>query len=321
MASSNLFSTSMSDDPTGQQKTVGEKTNATTFSQPIQDLIGSAATAGQKAYEAPWNQLDASKYIAPANAAQTQYWDASKNLQGPAQYDQSGNLYTGVGNSTFNQAQAQQYMDPYQKNVTDATMAEMQRQHNRELAALGLQNARGAGLGSSGFALSQALANQNYGNLAASTYANLQQQAYQNAQQQYNAERNRQLQAAQGLASLGSNISSSDLARLQQQGLAATDEYSLAQRLKDLQLEEAKTAREQPTNNATNYANFIAALPKEQFQTAGTDETQQTWGVDPSIMSSLFSTSGGILGLLNMNKQLKEGGGKGLWDTIKGLWS
>jgi hypothetical protein len=316
-----LFNASTSEDPTSIQTIDGKKTSATTFAQPIKDLITSAGTQGTKAYTAPWEKLDASTYIAPANAAQQQYYDASKNLQSPAQYDQSGNLYTGVGGSTFNQAQATQYMDPYQKNVTDTTMAELKRQYDEQRGQLGLQQALGGGLNSSGYALALAKAGQNYGNTAASTYAQLQQQAYQNAQQQYNAERNRQLQAAQGLASLGSNISSSDLARLQAQGLAATDEYSLAQRLKDLQLEEAKTAREQPMKTATNYANFIAALPREQFQTAETDDTTTVYGTDPSVMSDIFSTSGGILGLLNMNKQLKEGGGKGLWDTFKGLFS
>jgi len=213
-------------------------------------------------------------------------------------------------------------MDPYQKNVTDTTMAELKRQYDEQRGQLGLQRALGGGLNSSGYALALAKAGQNYGNTAASTYAQLQQQAYQNAMAQYNAEQNRQLQAAQGLASLGSNISSSDLARLQAQGLAATDEYSLAQRLKDLQLEEAKTAREQPMKTATNYANFISALPREQFQTAETDDTTTVYGTDPSVMSDIFSTSGGILGLLNMNKQLKEGpDGKGIWETIKGLFS
>jgi hypothetical protein len=306
-----LFNASMSEDPTSIQTTTGTKTSDTTFAQPIKDLITSASTQGTKAYTAPWEKLDATKYIAPANAAQQQYWDASKNLQAPAQYDQSGNLYTGAGSSTFNQAQADQYMDPYQKNVTDTTMAELQRQHDRELAQLGLRSVQGAGLGSSGYALAQALSNQNYGQDAAAMYAKLQQAAYENAQKQYNAERDRQLQVAQGLASLGANISSSDLARLQAQGLAATDEYSLDQRLKDLQLEEAKTAREQPMKTATNYANFISALPREQFQTAGTNDTQTTYGTDSSVMSDIFSTSGGILGLLNMNKQLKEGGNKG----------
>jgi hypothetical protein len=313
-----LFNASLSEDPTSIQTTTGTKTNNTTFAKPIENLIGSAEKVGQDAYTAQWKPLDASQYVAPANAAQQQYWTNTQNLQGPAQYDQSGNLYTGVGNSTFNQAQARQYMDPYQQAVTQNTMAELQRQHDRELAQLNLKNTLGAGLGSSGFALSQALSNQNYGNTAASTYAQLQQQAYQNALAQYNAEQNRRLQAAQGLASLGANVNASDIARLQAQGLAATDQYGMAQKAKDFNLEEARTAREQPTKNATNYANFISALPREQFQTAGTNDTQTAYGVDPSIMSNLFSTSGGILGLLDLNAKLKKDSGNGLWDTIKG---
>jgi hypothetical protein len=320
MANANLFSSSMSDDPTGQQTTAGTKTNNTAFSQPIKDLITSAGTEGQKAYTAPWETFKSADYVAPANIAQNSYWTNTQNLQSPDAFDKSKTAYTGMGDSTFNQAQATQYMDPYQKNVTDTTMAELKRQYDEQLGQLGLQRALGGGLNSSGYALALAKAGQNYGNTAASTYAKLQQTAYENAMAQYNAEQNRKLQVAQGLASLGSNISSSDLARLQAQGLAATDEYGLAKAAKDFDLEEARTEREQPTKNATNYANFISALPREQFQTAGTNETQQTWGVDPSIMSSIFSTSGGILGLLNMNKQLKDNGGEGLWDTLKGLF-
>jgi hypothetical protein len=316
-----LFNASTSGDASSIQTTDGKKTSNTEFSKDVKDLITSAGTEGKKAYTAPWETFKSADYVAPANAAQQQYWTNTQNLQGPAQYDQSGNLYTGMGDSTFNQAQATQYMDPYQKNVTDATMAELKRQYDEQRGQLGLQQALGGGINSSGYALALAKAGQNYGNTAASTYAQLQQQAYQNAMAQYNAEQNRKLQVAQGLASLGSNISSSDLARLQAQGLAATDEYGLAKAAKDFELEEARTEREQPTKNATNYANFIASLPREQFQTAETDDTQTMYGTDPSIMSDIFSTSGGILGLLNMNKQLKEGpDGKGLWDTITGLF-
>ena len=278
--------------PTSKQVASGTQTSGTQFSTPIQQGITSALNQANTAFTKPWTQVNAPNYIAPANTAQTQYWNAAKNLQAPTQYEQSGNLYTGIGNSTFNQAQAQQYMDPYQKAVTDTTMAELQRQYDRQKGQLGLEKSRGAGLGSSGYALAQALADKNYGNTVASTYANLQQQAYQNAQQQYNAERNRQLQAAQGLGSLGSDINAANLARLQQQGVAATDEYSLAQRLRDLQLSEAKLAREAPMTMASNYANIIAGLPREVTETATTKDTQDIYGPDPSTLNTILSMIG-----------------------------
>lgn len=281
-----------SSSPTSKQVSSGTQTAGTTFTRPIQEGIASALGQANTAFSKPWSQLTASNYIAPANTAQTQYWDTTKNLQAPEQYDQSGNLYTGVGGSTFNQAQAQQYMDPYQQAVTDTTMAELQRQYDRQRRQLGLEKARGAGLGSSGYALAQALAGKDYGNLAASTYAQLQQQAYQNAQAQYNAEKNRQIQAAQGLASLGSDVNASTLARLQQQGLAATDEYNLAQRLRDLQLSEAKLAREAPMTMASNYANIIAGLPREATQTQTTQDIQDIYGADPSTLNTILSVLG-----------------------------
>jgi hypothetical protein len=289
--------------PTSKQVSSGTQTAATQFSKPIQEGVASALDQANTAFTKPWAQLDASKYIAPTNAAQTQYFANTRNLTGPAQYDQSGNLYTGVGGSTFDQAQAQRYMDPYQQAVTDTTMAELQRQYDRQKGQRGLEKARGQGLGSSGYVLAQALADKEYGNLAASTYAQLQQQAYQNAVAQYNAEKNRQIQAAQGLASLGSNVSSSDLARLQQQGLAATDEYNLAQRLRDLQLSEAKLAREAPMTMASNYANIIAGLPRELTETQTTQDIQDIYGTDPSTLNT-------ILGLIGTGGEFFANGAK-----------
>jgi hypothetical protein len=316
-----LFNASTSGDASSIQTTDGKKTSNTEFSKDIKDLITSASTEGKTAYTAPWETFKSADYVAPANIAQNSYWTNTQNLQSPDAFDKSKTAYTGVGDSTFDQAQAQQYMSPYQDAVTQATMAELKRQYDEQRGQLGLEKVLGGGINSSGYALALAKAGQNYGNTAASTYAKLQQAAYENAQKQYNDEQNRRIQAAQGLATLGSNISSSDLARLQAQGLAATDEYSLAKAAKDFELEEARTAREQPTKNASNYASFIAALPREQFQTAETDDTTTVYGTDPSILSDIFSTSGGVMGLLNMNKQLKEGGGKGLWDTFKDLFS
>ena len=311
-----FFTSEASGTPSSKQISSGTQTSGTKFSTPIQQGITSALGQANTAFTKPWTQVNAPNYIDPANTAQTQYWNAAKNLQAPTQYEQSGNLYTGIGNSTFNQAQAQQYMDPYQKAVTDTTMAELQRQYDRQKGQLGLEKSRSAGLGSSGYALAQALAGRDYGNTVASTYANLQQQAYQNAQQQYNAERNRQLQAAQGLGSLGSDINAANLARLQQQGVAATDEYSLAQRLRDLQLSEAKLAREAPMTMASNYANIIAGLPREVTDTRTTEDIQNIYGVDPSTASVISSILGGGLTTLSKAKDALEG-----WTSVKGIFN
>lgn len=301
---------SASENPTSIKTAVGSNT----FSPEMRTAVNSAITQGKHAFSPDWKQLTASNYVAPANSAQQQYWDNAKNLQGPAEFGQSGDLYTGVGDSTFNQAQAQQYMSPYMSNVAQTTMADLQRQHDRELAQLGLRNTVGAGLGSSGYALSQALSNQDYGNLATSTYAKLQQAAYENAQRQYNDEQNRRIQAAQGLGSLGTSISNSDIERLKQQGLAGADQYSIAQKLKDLQLEEAKTAREAPMKQATNYANFLNTLPKEAFS----NDTQNMYGTDPALLNSIIGTGGSILDLVGKGDEIAEG-----WKGIKSIfgWS
>lgn len=316
-AKAGFFDSGMSDSPTSARVVSSTKTTSNAFDPNYQASLDSARSAIDTAFSKPWEKLtNQGQYFAPTTAAQTKYFTDTKNLTGPAQYDQSGNLYTGAGSSTFNQAQADQYMSPYQNAVTQTTMAEMQRQHDRELAQLGLRNVQGAGLGSSGFALSQALANQNYGRDASAMYAKLQQQAYENAMAQYNAEQNRRIQAAQGLASLGANVSASDLARLAAQGGAATQEYNLAQRLNDLKLREDSDYREAAMKMATNRANAIGAMPHTSTETSVIpNETTSFYGIDPSVMQTIIGGAGGILDLVSKGGDVAKGA-RDAWDTI-----
>ncbi len=315
-----FFNSGISGSPTSARVVSSTKTTSNTFDPNYQTSLDSARSAIDTAFSKPWEKLaNPSQYFAPTTAAQTKYFTDTKNLTGPAQYDQSGNLYTGVGGSTFDQAQAQQYMSPYQDAVTQATMAEMQRQQDRELAQRGLRSVMGAGLGSSGFSLAQALSNQNYGQNAAAMYAKLQQAAYENAQKQYNDEQNRRIQAAQGLATLGTNVSASDLARLAAQGTAATQEYNLAQRLNDLRYKEDNDYREAAMKMAVNRANAIGAMPHTTTETSTIpNETTSIYGIDPSVMQTLIGGAGGILDLIGKGGDVAAGL-KGLrdgWNTF-----
>lgn len=294
--------------PTSGITTKGTNTTGTAFTPDIQGAVKKAITNVNDAYGKKWEVLgNQGQYFAPTNAAQKNYFTNAEALKAPDEYDSSGNLFTGVGSSTFNQAQADQYMSPYQAAVTQTTMDEMQRQQDRELAQLGLRSVKGAGLGSSGYSLAQALSNQNYGQTAAAMYAKLQQAAYENAQKQYNAEQASRLQAAQGLGSLGANISSSDIDRLKAQGLAATEEYNLAQKPLDLRLQEDKAAREAPMTMASNQVSALQGIPRETTETQTKDETQNTYGVDPSTLQMITSGINAVLQTATKGEDIVKG--------------
>lgn len=319
----NLFTSTPSSTPSSTQTTTGNQTTGTTFTAPIQKGISSALAKADTAFGQPWTQLDATKYVAPANAAQQQYWTGAQNLQAPTQFNQAGDYYTGVGNAQFGTAEAQRYMNPYTAAVTKNTMDEMQRQYDRELAQLNLRNTSGAGLGSSGFALAQALANKDYSNRYASTLAGLQQAGFQDAYKRFADDLTRRMEAGRGLESLGSNVNRANIDRLTTQGLAATDRYNLDQRLKDLQLSEAQTAREAPMKMASNYANLIAGLPREVTNTQENKTIQDIYGVDPSVASIITGILSGGITTLSQGKDLLQGyqGVKSIWNDIKGLFS
>lgn len=273
------------------------------------DPMGRAAVytaAGKldKAYnKTPFRQLNANSYVAPVNAGQRAAWNAAYGLQTPEQFQQAGNFYTDVANRGFGSAEAQQYMNPYTEAVTRTTMDELQRQHDAELAQLGLKNTFGAGLGSSGYALSQALSNRDYRTNAASTYAGLQQAGFENAYKRFADDLSRRLESAKGLESLGVNINNADIERIKQQMLAGADERSVQQQLLDLKLEEARKAREAPQLYATNFASGIAGLPWDRRTTG----TATSFGKEVAPQGSVAGqVLGGLGGIYSMYRLLKD---------------
>jgi hypothetical protein len=100
--------------------------------------------------------------------------------------------------ATFNQRAAQQYMSPYQQNVTDIAAREMQRQNQITQKAANLGSAAQGTYGGARQALLQAERESNLGQNMSDLYAKGQQAAFENAQKQFEADQQRRA-AAQGL--------------------------------------------------------------------------------------------------------------------------
>ena len=300
------------------------------------DPVGQAATGLAlknltNAYtKTPFKQLDASKYFAPTPGQLTGAWDAAEGLKTPDQFNRAGNYYNSYGNASFGTDQVNQFMSPYQQAVTDATMQQMRNQHDQELAALGLKNVGGAGLGSSGYALGQALSNRDYGQNAASTYAGLQQAGFQDAYKRFADDLERRLNAAKGLESLGTARNTADIDRIKMQMLAGNDRMAAAQRVYDLKLDEARKAREAKQLYATNFANGIAALPWGKVSTGNASSSGTEIAPQGSLVGQVTGGLGGLYSgyrLVNdlfgdsNNSSGSSGNGGSWWDRMKQWWN
>jgi hypothetical protein len=160
--------------------------------------------------------------------------------------------YNPATAQTFGGAQAQQYMNPYQQNVTDTALREARRQANiqRQAGAMGAIS-RGT-FGGARQALLQAEQDRAVNQQLSDIQYKGMQDAYNNAQQQFNADQQRQQQAEQYAATLG--------AQLGQQGLTAGIDTSKALGAMGTEEQNAELARLQAK---------IAAGEKEQAQKQG----------------------------------------------------
>lgn len=119
------------------------------------------------------------------------------------------------------------YMNPYQKQVTDATMSELNRQETMQDNALQDQAQRAGAFGGDRMAIQQAENNRNFDATRAQTLANLNSQNFNNAQNMATQDINRNFQAQQSNQGMKSNMMQSGAAGLA--GLAGQGASGLSQ--------------------------------------------------------------------------------------------
>lgn len=268
----------------GSQTSTSYSTNLPEYAQPYyQELLkqtgkevfttdASGTVTGMK----PGSNLP-TQTVAGFNPLQTQTQQNIANLQTPGQFGQStqgltagqqlgyGTALQGLGQAfmynpqsaqTFGGAQAQQYMNPYQQNVTNTALREamLKGQMDKQAGAMG---AIGRGtFGGARQALLQAEQSRGLGQQLADIQYRGASDAYQNAQAQFNADQQRQQQAQQYASTLGSQLGlaglqggidtskalgalgteqqQAELARLQAQGATGQEQQALAQKQADI---------------------------------------------------------------------------------------
>lgn len=268
----------------GSQTSTSYSTNLPEYAQPYyQELLKQTGkevfttdSSGNVTGMKPGSQLP-TQTVAGFNPLQTQTQQAVAGMQTPGQFAQSsqgltsgqqlgyGTALQGLGQAfmynpqsaqTFGGAQAQQYMNPYQQNVTNTALREamLKGQMDKQAGAMG---AIGRGtFGGARQALLQAEQSRGLGQQLADIQYRGSADAYANAQQQFNADQQRQQQAQQYAATLGSQLGlaglqggidtskalgalgteqqQADLARLQAQTATGAEQQALAQKQADI---------------------------------------------------------------------------------------
>jgi len=201
-------------------------------------------------------------------------------------------MYNPQSAQTFGSAQASQYMSPYQQNVTDIALREARQQGDIQKQA-GAMGAIGRGtFGGARQALMQAEGDRNLMRTLGDIQAQGSQQAFQNAQQQFNADQQRQQQAQQYAATLGSQLGvaglqggidtskalgalgteqqQADLARLTAQGAVGAEQQALGQRQADIDYQNRMAQLNYPRQSLQFYSDILrgnaGALGSTQVQ-------------------------------------------------------
>ena len=251
--------------------------------------------------------------VAGFNPLQTQTQQNVAGMQRPGEFGQSttgltagqqlgyGTALQGLGQAfmynpqsaqTFGSAQASQYMDPYQQNVTDTALREAQLQGQLQKQA-GAMGAIGRGtFGGARQALIQSEGDRNLMRTMGDIQAQGSQQGFQNAQQQFNADQARQQQAQQyastlgaqlgqagmqggidtskALGALGTEQQQADLARLTAQGAIGAEQQALGQRQTDTDYQNQMAALNYPRQSLQFYSDILrgnaGALGSTQVQ-------------------------------------------------------
>lgn len=194
------------------------------------------------------------------------YINAATNLQG-----QAVNL---ADPRNFNQQTLSQYMNPYQQDVVNATMAnlgQLQQQQQNQLSSQAIKQGAFGG-DRTGIARAALSGQQNLAN--AQTLAQLQQQGYTQAMGQYNQQQAQAIQTAQnaayGLGQLGGQAQNAALTGIQALLGTGAQQQGLAQQQLSNAYNQWQQERAYPYQQAAFYAGLVGGTAPNMGGTTNT---------------------------------------------------
>jgi hypothetical protein len=260
---------------------------------------------------APLQQYDPTKMLAPLNQNQNQAISQVQGLQGAAQpYINSAQKYAAAGAQpiwgqlpTYSASSLAQYQNPYTSQVVDATKAQMDQQNDIQQQGLAGKAIGAGAFGSDRAGIAQdVLAGQQ--NMAEnSTLANLRNQGFTEATGEFNNQQQNQLNAMQGDAWRNSNTAY-EMGNLGQEalntGLTGTqalwgmgqNQQNQAQAQLNIPYEQFMQQQAYPFQTT----NFLAGIGEGTGSLSGTNST--TTQPSPSTGSQILGGLAGGAGLI-----------------------
>ncbi len=201
-----------------------------TISGNINQLMGQEFTpySGQRVAGVNDLERDAiNTYLQQSEGTRGLLGDATAMVQTGAQYTPEQ-----VQAQNFANADLSAYTNPFQQQVIDAQLSEIERQRGQTAERIDADAAKSAAFGGSRQAIQQAESDRNFGDIAARTGADLRSQGFQQASAMYQQDAARQMQA--DLANQQAGLSGAQL-RLRGAGLLG----DMAGQMSDADMREA----------------------------------------------------------------------------------
>jgi hypothetical protein len=293
----------------------------------FQNAVGMSSpyyTASQDLYNQGLNYQTNSMLPTASNY----YWQGTENAYNPMTPLSQQYFTQAIGAASPSNYNVEPYMNPYQQNVVDATMRQLEQTQNQAIGQNTQQSVLRGSYGGSGqfmgraeIARQQALSN-------AQTLAQLNANNYQNAQNQYNEQQKNQMQAyqaagqqlgnlgyqnaalktqalqnaAQGLGALGNSQQAQAIGNIQglasgMAGLGNQSQQSYLQALAALQQSGAQQQQLQQNQLANAYQQFLQAKAYPYQQA--------------SYLSGLASGLGPLLGATTTQNSAQNSTGTG----------
>jgi len=216
-------------------------------------------------------------------------------------YIQNAAGLAAQGSSAINGSQIQNYMDPYQQRVIDATQQQFNTQNERQLMDVRGDAARRGALGGSGRDVAEALTREAQGNSQNAVIANLYSQGYGQALSAAQGDQARALQGAGITGQLG----------MQAQNAAYTDAnalYSIGQQQQQLQQQRYDATRlNAQEREALPYQQlqFLSGLTTGLGNASGTTTTGQQTTPGPSTGQQIIGGATALAGIFS-DERVKE---------------
>lgn len=207
-------------------------------------------------------------------------------------YDAAQVNSQGYSAAQLSDADLSQYMNPYQQDVIDTTMADLGRARDSAMNASGVAATQGGAFGGDRHAVMESLNNADYMRQAASTSANLRNQGFQNAQNAAMADINstNQSRAYNAQEQMAAEMANAQSANERSQFVGSTANNNALQKQ---QIEAQMSMR--GGGGGTGHSGQIAqanAQLKAQKQQAALQAAMQMYGMQYDAANQLYNMGG-----------------------------